>query len=401
MTRRSQAPGKNRSNSTTVKLGANSLRAEKSRARLSRRQFLLRAGGAAALPWLARPGRAAASAGTPREVAVAAFAKHKATHPLTHYTGILSLQALARLAVAEGDEHLIAQARGELLPFVRGERVFRCNFPNYHIGGNGTAFLLWQGRLPEAVEPVRRHARMIMTEAARSSDGVLTRPDKGGTEAVFIDAAFAVCPFLAFAGRALQEPAYLEEAYQQVQMLFTLLRDPANGLLHQARGFSQRGQVTEDHWSRGNGWGGLAVTELLDALPAGHARRAETTRLASDLIEACLRVQGPEGLWHQELTLPSSYVETSGSGLMLYALGMGLAQGWLPTRHRAAFERGLAAYRGYIETDSSVRNTCVGCLSPGAGKIADYLAKRPATNDPHAFGPVALAFGVAQRLILS
>lgn len=50
---------------------------------------------------------------------------------------------------------------------------------------------------------------------------------------------------------------------------------------------------------------------------------------------------------------------------------------------------------------SSVRNTCVGCLSPGAGKIADYLARPPATNDPHAFGPVTLAFGVAPRLLLS
>jgi unsaturated rhamnogalacturonyl hydrolase len=337
-------------------------------------------------------------AASPREIALRAFAKHKTTHTLNHYTGILSLQGLARLAAEERDETLLEQARQELLPFVRGERVFKCNFPNYLCGGNGTAYLLRKGRLPEAAEAVRRHAQMIMTEAPRSHDGILTRPDKAGTDAIFIDAAFAICPFLAFAGRALNEPAWLEEAYQQADKLVAILRDPANGLLHQARGFSKRGEVTEDHWSRGNGWGLLALAELLDALPEDHPRRRATTELFCDLLEACLGVQGPSGLWHQELTLPSSYVETSGSGLILYALGTALANGWLPARHRAAFARGLAAYRGYIDPDGSVRNTCVGCLSPGAGRIADYVARPAKTNDPHAFGPVVLAYGVAARL---
>ncbi len=368
----------------------------------SRRRFLRGAGGLwalAALPGGRAGERRAVPA--PREVALAAFARHQAAHPLTHYTGILSLQGLARLAVAEGDVGLIARVRAELLPFVQGERSFKCNFPNYLVGGNGTAYLFAQGHLPEAAGAVRRHARTMREESPRSSDGILTRPDKRGTDAVFIDAAFAVCPFLAWAGRALHEPAWLEESYQQASGLFGLLRNPANGLLHQARGFSQPGKVTEDHWSRGNGWGLLAVTELVEALPADHPRRPEAIRLAAGLLEACLRVQDGAGLWHQEMTLESSYVETSGSGLILHALGQAILGGWMPARHRAAFERGLAAYRGCIEADGSVRNTCIGCLSPGAGGMADYVARPHARNDPHAFGPVVLAFGTAARLARS
>lgn len=333
-----------------------------------------------------------------RRVALAAFAKHRALHSLNHYTGILTLQGLARLAVAEGDAALVAQAREELLPFVCGERIFKCNFPNYHCGGNGTAFLHWRGHLPEAADTVRRHADEILRTSPRSRDGLLTRPDKAGTDAIFIDVAFAICPFLTFAGLALREAEYIEEAFRQVSGMIGTLRNPANGLLHQARGFSQPGRITEDHWSRGNGWGLLALAEMVDALPAEHPRRQAAADLFVDLLEACLRGQDAEGMWHQELTQPSSYVETSGSGLILHALAVGLRRGLVPAARRRDFDRGLSAYRTYIDPDGSVRNTCIGCLSPGEGRIADYVARPWKLNDPHAFGPVLLAFGSAAQL---
>lgn len=361
-----------------------------------RRDFLL--GSATVLAAGALRAATPASAPDCRAVALRAFEKHKATHKLEHYTGILSLQALARLAVGLGDDGLLARARAELRPFVRGERKFTGNFPNYLCGGNGTAFLVRHGHLPEAADVVRQQADAILRVAPRSRDGILTRPDKAGTDAIFIDAAFAVAPFLASAGIAFNEPAYLEESFQQVNRLFAVLRDPANGLLHQARGFSRPGRITEDHWSRGNGWGLLAVAELLDALPANHSRRRATEKLLVDLIEACLRVQDEDGLWHQELTARHAYVETSGTGLILHALGFALLRGLLPGSRSADFERGLAGYLRYIDVDGSVRNTCIGCLSPGQGTVADYIARPARTNDPHAFGPVTLAFGTAARL---
>ena len=78
-----------------------------------------------------------------KQIAQQAFLRHEALHSLTDYRGILSLHAYARLALISGD--------AELLPFVRGERTCRgSNFSNYTCGGNGTAFLLYRGKLPEA-----------------------------------------------------------------------------------------------------------------------------------------------------------------------------------------------------------------------------------------------------------
>ena len=320
---------------------------------------------------------------------------------LDKYRGVVSLHALARLAAVTEDKALLEQLRAEFMPYVRGERHFDCNFPNYYCGGLGTAYLFWKGRLPEAEACVRRYAEQIRTEAPRDAAGILCHPACPGEERIWIDSAFAVTPFQLFAGLAFGEEAYVEDAFQHTAKMVAVLRDPANGLLHQAKNFSGElpGRITEDHWSRGNGWGIYGLTELACHLPANHPRRDEAVTLYRDLLEACAKVRNGQGLWHQEMTEPRSYVETSGSALILYAIGAGLEAGVLEAvRWRPVFEQGLAALLVYVSEEHDVFHTCDSCLSPGRGTILDYMARPPVLNDSHAFGPVALAMGQAYLL---
>ncbi len=333
------------------------------------------------------------------EIAVRAFQKHVATHPLTHYTGILSLHGFARLAQITGNPAVLADCRRQLLPFVAGERPFKANFTNYYCGGNGTAYLLWQGALPEAEATVRHYAEEFY-RAPRDEGGILTMPGADRPK-IWIDVAFAVTPFMLFAGLTLGEETYIEAGFQQIKMMYDVFRDPANGLLHQARGFTAPGVLSQDHWSRGNGWGILALAELAQYLPAGHPRRPAAEQMFTDLLDACLRHQDADGMWHQEITDHDSYVETSGTGLILYALGVALAQKLVPAAAMDAYVAGLTGYLQYIRPDGTVYHTCRGCLNPGQGTITDYKQRAPVVNDPHAFGPVTLAFGQALRLGIS
>lgn len=333
------------------------------------------------------------------DTAMRAFCRHVSLHDLAHYTGILSLHALARLAVITGDSENVEEARAHLLPFVCDKRRFACNFSNYLCGGNGTAYLLWKGLLPEAAEAVRCHAEQMLSDAPRDADGIFCLPGDKKRQAIFIDVAFAVTPFLLFAGLAFEEDRCFEEAFQQTRKMVEVFRDPGCGLLHQSRGFRGAGRLSDDHWSRGNGWGLLALAELANYLPNDDPRRPEAERLFVDLLNACLAVQDEDGLWHQELTDPTSYVETSGSGLILYALGVAIEKSLLPEEEaRDRFRRGLRGYLDYIAPDGSVFHTCPGCLCPGDGSILQYKARSPVLNDPHAFGPVTLAFGQAHNL---
>ncbi len=334
------------------------------------------------------------------QVAKKAFSRHLATHKMTHYTGILSLYGYARLAHITGDAALMEDIRAQLLPFVRGEREFTwSNFSNYFCGGNGTAFLYWLGHLPEAKDAVRHYADDTIQNARRDDDGIFSMPKRPRNDMIWIDVAFAVTPFLLFAGLAYNEDTYIEEAYQQTAKMVRVLLNPENGLLHQARGFAAPGAITEDHWSRGNGWGLHALAELVNYLPDDDPRRPDSERMFVDLVNACLKVQDADGMWHQEMTdLDRSYVETSGTGLILYAIGVGLEKGLLPESVRDDFVRGLQGYLTYIRDDGSVYHTCRGNLAPGDGSILAYKAAPPVFNDTHAFGPVILAFGQAARL---
>ncbi len=328
------------------------------------------------------------------------FDKHLSLYPtMAHYPGIVTLHALSRIAILSGDERLLKKAKDQLVPFVSGERGdFPCNFPNYRCGGIGTAFLLWKGLYPEAEDVVRKHAEMIRTEAPRDPDGILCHPKFPGENRIFIDVAMAVSPFLLFSGLALGEDAYVEDAFQQTAKMVARFKNPENGLLHQSLNFKGPGELTEDHWSRGNGWGAYALTELATYLPEGDSRRKEAQKMFREHIDACANFQDPKGLWHQEMTMPGSYVETSGTGLMLFALGAGIANGEIESSRKDRLLLGLQGLLPYLTEEIDLHHSCTGCLSPGKGTKLDYMAKPPVVNDPHGFGALALAFGQAWAL---
>lgn len=337
-----------------------------------------------------------------KQLALDAFAKHLEVHrSFDHYTGIVSLHGLARLAAEDGDPALIQRIRTELMPYVRGERTWKANFPNYYCGGNATAYLLWRGHLPEAETTVRHYADQILNDAPRDDDGILCGPYAPAEKKVWIDIAFAVTPFLLFAGMALENRKYIDEAIHQTAALVKVFRNPDNGLLHQSKNFRGQlpGRISEDAWSRGNGWGAYGLVELACYLPENHPRRDVVVAMYRDHIDACAKVQDEQGLWRQEMTeTKEAYVETSGSGLLLWALGEGIAAGVIDASHRERFERGCRGLLAYISSDTDIYHTCRGCLCPGEGTKKDYMAKAPVVNDPHAFGPVVLAMGQAHLL---
>jgi len=93
-----------------------------------------------------------------------------------------------------------------------------------------------------------------------------------------------------------------------------------------------------------------------------------------------------------------SFVAASGARLFLCALGVALEAGIVPAARRENLIAGLRGYLSYIAQDGSVHNCCCGCLCPGDGSKEAYMAQKFRLNDPHAFGPAALAFEQAANL---
>lgn len=320
------------------------------------------------------------------------------TIDMSLYPGTLLMHGMSELGVAQKDPKTLNRALDLFSQYKSGKIDGHGSFISYKTGGSGAAYLLYKKKSDALREQVATYAEKMVKEQKRSSEGILTANwAKDSLDQVFIDIAFAVTPYLLYSGLALDKPEYVDLAAFETLEMFKIMKDP-NGLIHQARGFTGKGIISEDNWSRGNGWGAFALASLVRDLPDSHPKKKEVNALAKSFFTAVLKHQDEQGLWHQEMTDKTSYVETSGSGLMLYAIGICIEKGVLDKSNLTAFRKGLRGYMAYIGEDGSVSHVCGGCLNPGKGTKADYVKQPWRFNDPHAFGPAVLTFTQAAEL---
>jgi len=79
-------------------------------------------------------------------------------------------------------------------------------------------------------------------------------------------------------------------------------------------------------------------------------------------------------------------------------MGIMLEKGLIDKKYMQPFKRGLQSFTSYIGSDGSVSHSCFSCLCPGKGTKDDYRIHPWVYNDPHAFGPVVLAFAQAAKM---
>lgn len=315
-----------------------------------------------------------------------------------NYQGSVYNYALVEWADCLNDSAFTRDVENLFLDFHNGKINGHGNFQNYEIGGVGAAYMDYKGLTPALSGIVGNNARKMFDTQARTSDGVMTV--YGGTwtvpnDMLFIDAAFTVVPYFLYVGLKRSNQIYVNFAVSQALRSFDVLLDRTNGLLHQSR---IRGVISKEHWCRANGWGAMALATLVRDLPIDHPRRKEVECVAKDFFTAVLACQDSDGMFHQELTRFDSFVETSGTGLLLYGIGTCIEKGLLPQTALDAFRKGLSSLLDYIWEDGSINNTSHGYMSEHGGDIFNCVSHNYIYNEPHAFGPVMLAFLKAHQL---
>jgi unsaturated rhamnogalacturonyl hydrolase len=337
------------------------------------------------------------------DISVGLYDHYESIEQVKHYYGLLAIYGLVITAELKSDDQLTERCRGILNRFPDQVEHPRYNFVSYTIGGIPKAYALMTGLLPDAKEQVHTYAEEMMT-APRDRQGIMSNRHRAEEELIWIDVAMAVTPYLLFAGLALDEQRYLDEAVRQSILMYDEFLDPENGLLHQCKNFCGPGRLSEDHWSRGNGWGYIALTELVQHLPETSPHRAQVERYFVLHSLALLPHQSERGLWRQEIPLGSAWEESSGTALILYGYGVGMRIGLLEREtYEPAFRRGIDALNAHcINDDFSTEHSCPGCLCPGEGKakgtVEAYVTlRRPHRDEHHSFGPFMLALVEAYR----
>ena len=198
---------------------------------------------------------------------------------------------------------------------------------------------------PELRAGLERQARWMTTGCPRAADGTLFH--LAGSEQMWADSVYMLVP-------ALLRLGLPDEAMAQLAGHRRRLHDPASGLWAARWDEPTGALVMAQHWGTGNGWvaAGLARGWREES---ARPHRAELARQVREVVEACLAHRRPDGLFHDVVDDPSSFVEANLAQMLAYAILTGVADGWLePALGEVGRDLRAAAARG-VGADGLVR----------------------------------------------
>ena len=230
----------------------------------------------------------------------------------------------------------------------------------------------------------------------RLYDGTLAR-NRPLPDALWLDDLYMSVPALTQMGKLTGERKYFDDACKQVLQFSQRMFNNNKGLY--MHGWIQgMDPHPEFYWARCNGWALLAMTELLDGLPADHPARPEILDQLRSHIKGLASYQSGTGFWHQLINRNDSYLETSATAIFTYCIAHAINMGWIDARaHGPMAVLGWNAVQTKVNSKGEVEGTCVGT---GMSFDPAFYYNRPVNvAAAHGYGPVILAGAEMIKLI--
>ncbi|MCB0475786.1 MAG: glycoside hydrolase family 88 protein, partial [Flavobacteriaceae bacterium] len=231
---------------------------------------------------------------------------------------------------------------------------------------------------------------------------------------MWLDGVYMAEPFHARYAKYFMNKEAATKIYDKIVLQFDLIekhnRDPETGLYYhgwdesrEQRWADKKTGLSQNFWSRGMGWYGMAMVDVLDYLPEDHPGRERIIGYLNQYAQAIIKYQDTSGTWYQVLNFPGregNYLEATGSCMFTYTLAKGVAKGYLPERY---MENANKAFRGILKEFISVDenglvnlNQCCAVAGLGGDPYRDgsyeyYINEKIRSNDPKGTGPFILA----------
>lgn len=190
----------------------------------------------------------------------------------------------------------------------------------------------------------------IRKGAPRNAEGILYHVF--GAPEMWSDGFNCAPPFLAVMG-------YLDEALAQIEGYRKRLWNTEKKLLAHIWDDDKRQFRDGNFWGSGNGWAAAGLARVLRCLP--NVRRQDRERLAAfarEIVDGCLQHQRPDGLFHDVVDQPATFVETNLAQMLAFSIYEGVAAGWLTASYRPHADRMRAAARLKMDADGYVQGAC-------------------------------------------
>jgi rhamnogalacturonyl hydrolase YesR len=201
---------------------------------------------------------------------------------------------------------------------------------------------------------------------------------------LWVDTLYMTVPVLMHLGRVNSAFGMHEEALAQIAVYEKRLKDASSGLYYHLYD-EPSGKNVGVFWCRGNGWVIMSHAEALANLDRGTPAFGRAAAAFTEHARALADRQDPaSGLWHTVLDHPETYIETSGSAMILYGLARGRKLGVLDPGFDAVIRRGWLGLSQQVDTPGRVTGVSVG-TGPSPHEEYVHLARHVYTWGTGAF----------------
>jgi unsaturated rhamnogalacturonyl hydrolase len=157
--------------------------------------------------------------------------------------------------------------------------------------------------------------------APKNQNGLLYHFIHG--QQIWSDSMFMAPPFLVLMGD-------YEEAFRQIEGYRKLLWSAENKLFSHMWDDREGKFRRRDYWGGGNGWCAAAYAQIIEQLPADmESEKIPIAVYLSDLLDGCMHYMRSDGLFHDVINNPDSFVETNLSQMLAYAIYKTVKNGYL------------------------------------------------------------------------
>lgn len=246
------------------------------------------------------------------------------------------------------------------------------------------------------LELINIAADHISNKQFRLKDGTLAR-HRPQYQSVWADDMYMSVPFLANMGVLTGDNNYFADAVKQVLQIADRLYVPQKELFD--HGWSVTAGEYDPHffWGRASGWTLMAMAELLGVLPEGYQGRDKILHYYRSLIRSLAGLQDGSGFWHNMLDKTNTYLETSCTAMITFAVAKGINEGWVNHVYGPVALTGWNAIKTRVLENGAVDGSCEGTTF--AHDNTYYYHRGVSIYATHGYGPVLYAGAEMIRLL--
>ena len=331
-----------------------------------------------------------------------------------NYEQGLMLWALYQTSVKTGDSRYFKFVEKNLDRYIDDDgriATYRLTDYNLDLVAPGRALLsVYEKTHREKFRRAADTLRLQLREQPRTTEGGFWHK-KIYPYQMWLDGLYMAEPFYGMYALLNKDTSAFDDIANQFIWIAHHTRDDHTGLYYhgwdESKQQSWANRLTgcsPSFWGRAMGWYAMGLVDVLDYFPNNHPQREALVAILRDVCTSILKWRDSDSaLWYLVLDQggrPGNYLESSSSGMFVYAMAKGANKGYLERRYAVEAERSFNALIdrqvnidgcGFVDLLHTVKGAGLGGKPYRDGTFDYYVSEGHRTNDMKGIGPLLLA----------